>query len=195
MKSLASRASITVVTLVSLACVSYPAIANAQDRYADREEAARYSVEIEPHFALGVEDVYGGTGYGAGLRVSIPFIEGHVGRLPDNLAFSFGGDILHYDDCYYASASCHANYLVLPAALQWNVFVARKVSVFGEGGLFVYKGWFDACGSVGDSRCNAPSDFGILPTFAIGVRIHVGDNVSFTARLGYPTTTLGLSFL
>jgi hypothetical protein len=195
MKTFANRASIATIALVSLACAAYPATANAQDRYAEREEAARYSVEIEPHLALGLEDVYGGTGYGAGLRVSIPFIEGHVGRLPDNLAISFGGDILHYDDCYYSSANCHANYLVLPVALQWNVFVARKVSVFGEGGLFVYKGWFDTCNSVGGPGCNAPSDFGILPTFAVGVRLHLGDNVSFTARLGYPTTTLGLSFL
>jgi hypothetical protein len=69
------------------------------------------------------------------------------------------------------------------------------VSLFLEGGLFVYKGWFDGCNEIDGSGCNAPRDFGILPTVAIGGRIHMGDNVSFIARVGYPTTTLGLSFL
>ena len=43
--------------------------------------------------------------------------------------------------------------------------------------------------------CAPPSDFGVLPTLAIGARIHMGDNVSFTARIGYPTITFGVSFL
>jgi hypothetical protein len=167
----------------------------AQERVDDRrDEAALYPLEIEPHFAFGAENVYGATGFGGGLRVSIPLVFGHIGRLPDNLAFSFGGDILHYDNCYYAT-NCGANYLMLPAAAQWNVYVARRVSLFLEGGAFLYKGWFDGCNSVDGYGCSAPSDFGLLPTFAIGGRIHMGDNVSFIARVGYPTTTLGLSFL
>jgi hypothetical protein len=182
------------LAVVSLACVALPAIAQAQERAADREEASLYPLEIEPHFSFGAENVYGATGFGGGLRVGIPLAYGHVGRLPDNIAFSFGGDLLHYDNCYYAT-NCGANYVLLPAAAQWNVQVARRVSVFLEGGLFVYKGWFDGCNAVDGPGCYAPSDFGVLPTFALGARIHMGDNVSFTARLGYPTTTLGLSFL
>jgi hypothetical protein len=84
---------------------------------------------------------------------------------------------------------------MLPAVAQWNIFVARRVSVFGEGGIFVYKGFFNGCGPGDGPGCSPPSDFGILPTVAIGARIHVGDNVSFVARLGYPTITLGVSFL
>jgi hypothetical protein len=52
------------------------------------------------------------------------------------------------------------------------------------------------------TACPAPdrgalgqSDFGVLPTVAIGGRIHFGENAAFTARIGYPTTTLGFSFL
>jgi hypothetical protein len=113
--------------------------------------------------------------------------------VPQNLAVSFGGDILHYDNCYYGDY-CSANYLAVPVALQWNVAVARPVSLFLEGGAFVYKGWFDACGP-GDANCNAPPDFGLLPTVAIGGRVHLGENVALTLRVGYPTTTLGVSFL
>jgi hypothetical protein len=155
---------------------------------------ALYPLEIEPHFSFGPENVFGATGIGGGMRLSIPLVYGHIGRLPDNLAISFGGDILHYDNCYFGT-NCGANYLILPVAAQWNVYVARRISLFLEGGAFVYKGWFDGCSEIDGPGCNAPSEFGILPTIAIGGRIHLGDNASFIARVGYPTTTLGLSFL
>ena len=185
--------------LLSLSCFAVPSGARAQERVEGdwqqrREEAALYPLEIEPHFSFGAENVYGATGAGAGLRVSIPLAYGHVGRVPDNVAISFGGDVLHYDNCYYAD-NCGANYVLLPVAAQWNLQVLRRVSVFLEGGVFVYKGWFDGCRETDGPGCNQPSDFGVLPTLAIGGRIHIGDNVSFTMRLGYPTTTLGLSFL
>jgi hypothetical protein len=39
-----------VLNLVSLACVAYPALANAQDReHGDRDDAARYSIS---HFTV-----------------------------------------------------------------------------------------------------------------------------------------------
>jgi hypothetical protein len=84
---------------------------------------------------------------------------------------------------------------MLPIAAQWNVFVARRVSLFGEAGAFIYKGFFDGCAPGDGPGCSPPSDFGVLPTLAIGARIHIGDNASFTARIGYPTMTLGVSFL
>jgi hypothetical protein len=186
-----------VATLTTLALTALPAVVNAQqpEEPESRGEnpTAAYPLEIEPHFSFGAENVYGATGFGGGLRLSIPFVTGHLGRIPDNVAISFGGDLLHYDNCYFGER-CGANYLFLPVAAQWNVFVARRVSVFGEGGLFVYKGFFDTCGP-GDAGCSAPSDFGVLPTLALGVRVHIGDNASFTARLGYPTITLGVSLL
>jgi hypothetical protein len=160
------------------------------DRY---EGPANYGIEIEPHFSFGEANVYGNTGFGAGLRVGIPLAVGHIGRVPDNIALSFGGDILHYDNCYFGER-CGANYLLLPVAAQWNVFVHRRFSLFAEGGAFIYKGWFDGCGP-GDNGCNAPSNFGILPTLAIGGRLHIGDDVALTLRVGYPMTTLGISFM
>jgi hypothetical protein len=110
-----------------------------------------------------------------------------------NLAVSFGGDIVHYENCFYPDR-CGANYLMLPVAAQWNIFPARPVSIFAEGGAFLYKGYFDTCGP-GEPGCIAPPDFGLLPTIAIGGRIHFGENASFIARIGYPTITLGVSFL
>lgn len=178
-----------------VAVLAVPATAGAQGEVTMEglREPTAYPFEIQLHLSFGADNVYGASGFGAGLRVGIPLAVGHIGRLPQNLALSVGGDILHYDSCYYGDY-CSANYLAVPAALQWNVGIARPVSLFLEGGVFVYKGWFDHCGP-GDANCDAPSDFGLLPTVAIGGRVHLGENVALTLRVGYPTTTLGVSFL
>jgi hypothetical protein len=191
---LVRRASFGALSIAALFATVPASAQQPGEAPSPREEFSMYPVEIEPHFTFGAENVYGASGFGAGLRVGIPLISGHVGRLPDNLAISFGGDIVHYENCYYTD-QCGANYLMLPVAAQWNIFVARRVSLFGEAGAFVYKGFFDGCGPGDGPGCSPPSDFGVLPTLAIGARIHVGDNVSFTARLGYPTITFGVSFL
>jgi hypothetical protein len=179
----------------SLGAAFSAATAAAQERpYSWRGDPSAYPIEIEPHFTFGAENVYGATGFGGGLRLSIPIVASLLANTPDNLAISFGGDIVHYDNCYFSN-DCGANYLMFPIAAQWNIFLARRFSLFFEGGAFVYKGFFDACGPGDGPGCNPPSDFGVLPTVAVGARIHVGNNASFTARLGYPTITLGLSFL
>lgn len=176
------------------------ALALASEARADGEvsmqavhDPTAYVMEIEPHLTFGPDNVYGNSGFGAGVRLGLPLAVGHLGRLPQNLALNFGGDWIHYDNCYYGSF-CSANYVLIPATAQWNVAVARPVSLFLEGGVFLYKGWFDPCNS-GDVGCSEPSDFGLLPTLAVGGRIHVSDDVAVTLRLGYPTTTLGVSFL
>jgi hypothetical protein len=158
------------------------------------DEASVYPLEIEPHLTFGPGNVYGAPGFGAGLRLGIPVAFGHLDSVPQNLAISFGADVLHYDDCFFAS-DCGANYLVIPVAAQWNVFVARHVSVFGEGGVYLYDGWFAGCGPGDGPGCSPPSRLGLLPTFALGGRFHLGRSAALTLRLGYPTTTLGVSFL
>ncbi len=154
---------------------------------------AVYPVELEAHFAFGPDNIYGNSGFGAGARVSIPLVAGGGMRVSDNFALSFGADVLHYDNCYY-NARCSANYLMVPAAAQWNIFFGRRVSLFAEGGAFFYRGFFDECGP-GDVNCSAPRDIGVLPTLAIGVRGHITRDVAIIGRLGYPTTTVGVSFM
>ncbi len=170
--------------------------ASAQDAYRSdyRGSAATYPIEIEPHFTFGPDNVYGASGFGGGLRLSIPLTAGYLGSVPDNLAISFGGDIIHYDNCYYSN-ECGANYVMFPIAAQWNIFVLRPLSLFVEGGAYVYKGFYDDCAPGDGPNCHGPSDFGVLPTLALGARIHLSPGVALTARLGYPTTTVGLSFL
>jgi len=182
------------LAFASFGLMTVPASAEGELPAPSRDGASLYPIEIEPHFSFGAENVYGSTGFGAGLRVSIPVVNGYLGRMPQNLAISFGGDFLNYQNCYYGN-DCGANYLMLPVAAQWNVFVARRVSLFGEADAFVYKGFFNGCAPDDGPGCSPPSDFGVLPTLAVGARFHIGDNASFTARIGYPTMTLGVSFM
>jgi hypothetical protein len=170
--------------------------ASAQDRLVrvDTPDTARYPLEVDVHGSFGADNVYGDTGLGAGLRISLPLVAGWLGRnVSDNLAISFGADVLNYQNCYYAN-QCGATYLVLPVAAQWNVFFARRVSVFGEGGVFLYRGFYEGCGP-GSGDCNTPANFGVLPTLALGVRVRIARDVALLARLGYPTSTIGVSFL
>jgi hypothetical protein len=173
---------------VLIAIIAAAAPANAQTVVV--RERVVYPVEIEPHFTFGNEDVYGATGFGGGLRIGIPLVFGHIGRVPENLALSFGADIVHYDNCY-VGGNCDANYLMFPVVAQWNLGFARRFSLLLEGGGYVYKGWYDGCGP----NCSGPSDLGILPSFAIGGRIHLHDNVALLFRVGYPMSTVGVSFL
>jgi hypothetical protein len=169
-----------------------------RERYYEEYEGSRpmavYPVELEAHFAFGPDNVYGNSGYGAGARASIPLVAGVFSpRVSDNFALSFGADVLHYDNCYY-TGRCSANYLMVPVAAQWNIFFGRRVSLFGEAGAFFYRGFFDECVN-GDINCTAPRDIGVLPTLAIGLRGHITRDVAIIGRVGYPTSTIGVSFM
>jgi hypothetical protein len=180
------------IALASTLAVS--AVARAEETtIKDPGQHPSYPIEIEPHAVLGMGDIYGSTGAGVGLRLSIPIVQnGFVKSIDDSVAISFGGDFLHYSNCYYAER-CGANYLLLPVALQWNFFLTRHWSVFGEPGLYVYKGFMDSCGNL--APCQQPSDFGIGPAFAIGGRYQFNETVTLAMRLGYPSSSIGVSFL
>ncbi len=182
-----SRRHLLVPLLSALGVCALPIRSDAQEVVV--RERVYYPIEVEPHFSIGNEDVFGSFGYGGGVRLGVPFAHGHLGRVPQNLAISFGGDIVHYQDCYNG-VNCSANYLMFPVAAQWNIGFHRSFSLLLEGGGYVYKGWYDTCGP----GC-APADFGVLPTFAIGGRVHLHDNVAFLFRVGYPMSTVGISFL
>lgn len=176
-------------------CVLAPRDASAAEEII-REPGAHpdYPIEIEPHMAFGSADIYGWTGVGAGLRLSIPIVKnGFIRTINDNVAISFGGDFLHYETCYFGDR-CGANYLIFPAALQWNFFLSPHWSVAGEGGVFLYKGFIEGC-APGPGGCYEPSTFGALPTVAFAGRYHISENVNLALRVGYPTITFGVSFL
>lgn len=187
-------AVLPLLAVLGLVCTS--SIARADETIRSPGAHPDYAVEIEPHFVLGDDSVFATAGYGVGARFGIPLVRnGFVPTINNNVAINFGVDFIHYGACYYGSIGCGANYLLFPVAMQWNFFVARQFSVYGEAGIFLYKGFFDdnICAGLG-AVCADPADFGVLPTFAVGGRYQFSDHVSLNLRLGYPTVTLGVSF-
>jgi len=151
-------------------------------------------VEIEPHALLGFWGVlYRGSGFGLGGRFSIPIVDnGFVSSINNSVAISFGLDVLFYNACWYGGG-CSATILQFPVAMQWNFFVARRWSVFGEPGLVVYHGFFDSC-PPGIHCGDAPLDTSVVPALFLGARYHLSDSTSLTMRVGFPSFSFGFSF-
>jgi hypothetical protein len=139
--------------------------------------------------------MFPGNSFGIGGRFSIPIVEnGFVKTINNSVAISFGADLMHYDGCYIGRfGGCSANFLFLPVTMQWNFFVARQWSVFGEPGLFLYHGFFDTCPA--NTPCIEPTATGLRPAFFAGGRYHFSESVALTMRIGYPTFSVGVSFL
>jgi hypothetical protein len=189
-----------------------PAVARADDTIKRPGDHPHYSVELEPHLLVGWDSNYyygSGSGFGVGGRVSINVThEGFVDRINNSVAIGLGLDWVHYDapDCYYyynAGAACYggvpADFFQFPVVLQWNFYVARKWSVFGEGGLYLWHGSYGsgACYNVAGTLVPCSySDTGVGPAFWVGARYHFNETVALTMRLGYPDMlTLGVSFM
>jgi hypothetical protein len=154
----------------------------------------KYTVELEPHGILGLGAFdYGSVAIGAGGRVGIPIVQnGFIPTLNNSVAISFGADWAHFLGCYDSLYSCSADYLEFPVTMQWNFFLTRSWSVFGEPGFYIYHGWFNNC-PVGCGT--TPTATGAWPAFYAGARYHFSDKVTLTMRIGYPTFSIGVSFL
>lgn len=163
-----------------------------------------YKVELEPHLDFGLANLYASTGFGAGARASIPIVQnGFIPTLNNSIAISFGLDYLRYSGCYYgagvfgnnAGIGCGgASYFLFPVVMQWNFWLTPRWSVFGEPGLYVYHGVFDNfCGGL--KNCTEPTQTSLSFAAYAGGRLHFNDSVALTLRVGYPTISLGVSFL
>jgi hypothetical protein len=166
-----------------------------------------YGVEIEPHLLLGTSPPGNGAGSGAGIgaRGSVVVApDGFIRGVNDSIAISFGLDVGHYsaawglngyrDQCLHfepgpagtsictevTSNGGTSNYVYVPIVMQWNFWLTQRWSVFGEPGLNTF--------------FLANHGAGIAPALYLGGRFQITDRITITARLGYPTFTLGASF-
>lgn len=199
-----TRSLVAFATCVS-ALLGSSAPASADDTIKHPGDHISYSVEVEPHVLVGWDGIYNEGGLGLGGRFSIPIVQnGFIPSINNSVAISFGLDWLHYSDCYYyfraAGYGCGANYFQFPIALQWNFYVAKRWSVFGEPGLYIYHGVFDTnyggyCNGPGLPPCAYPNATGVDFAAWVGGRFHITDSISLTMRLGYPTLSFGGSFM
>ena len=187
---------------------TFAAEARADDTIKHPGDHPDYAVEIEPHglWSWTHYDYAPNDGFGLGARFSIPIVKnGFIPSINNSVAIGFGLDWVHYAgaSCYYYGGPHHpngpcydvgdANYLFFPVVMQWNFFVAKQWSVFGEPGLVIYHGWFDYCAGV--PNCGNPTSTGVDFAFYLGGRYHFNEHVALVLRIGYPTFSFGVSFM
>jgi hypothetical protein len=182
------------LAVLLLAALTTPGSARADDTIKRPGDHPAYSVEVEPHVLLGWDDVYASDGFGVGGRFSIPIVaNGFVPQINNSVAIGFGLDILHYDSCWYAG-NCSANYIHIPVVMQWNFYVAKQWSVFGEPGLVIFHGFISDCPGAVRNCPVGPRETSLEPALYLGGRYHFNDKVSLTMRIGFPSISVGVSF-
>ena len=177
--------------------------AHAQSTVRAPGQRPAYSVELEPHVLLTpfeAPDNPSSEGYGVGVRGTVELApEGFIPKLNDSVGIGFGLDWIRYDGqggrgyclrfeytpqgvpvCVETSAHS-SSYMYIPVVMQWNFWLHRQWSAFGEPGLAVFH--------------RSGGDFGAVPVFNVGGRFHFNDSLALTLRLGYPSFSLGVSFL
>ena len=196
-----------VLTLGALALFALSPSALAQSTIKD-PNPPKYSVEIEPklNFAPGDFYAYGGTGFGPGVRFSIPLMSpGFVKSINDSVAISFGVDLVHYSgyQYYYSNCGrfgCTAPYDAgdfwaahFPVVLQWNFWLTDRWSVFAEPGIsFRHAFYSDTYCNPNFYNCGNRDD--VYFAFFAGGRYALSDKVALTLRIGHPILfSLGLS--
>jgi hypothetical protein len=206
MRILLTRASLSALALASFTSAR-PAYATEQVVIRDGRTPIGYRFEIEPHLVLGTAPPGPGYGSGAGVGARATFVlsqDGFIRGVNDSLALGVGLDYSRYDAalglagyrdqclnfepgpngtsvCTQVTSNGGTySYLFAPVVLQWNFWITRNFSAFGEPGVDLYL---------------LGGGFGISPALYVGGRYQVADRITLTLRLGYPTLAFGVSFL
>jgi hypothetical protein len=168
-----------------------------------------YNVEIEPHLAFQWTDRQGAdNGFGPGVRFNIPFVHnGPIKSINNNIGISFGLDITfggggygcYPNDRRVAGYDCSVTEFWLPVAMQWNFFLTKVISVFGEPGFAIaHRRWSYPWYCNGNNQALCDDHFNrttFEPVFWGGGRFMFSDKVGATIRLGFPMITAGINIL
>ena len=190
-------------TLATLALASHAA--SAQSTIRSHGGRPSYGAEVEPHLLVtpfSPPGIGSGEGFGIGARGTFEILsQGFIPSINDSVGVGVGLDWIHYDDSDVDNSGvCRrteqapngipvcvevagdTDYLWIPVVMQWNFWLHKRWSVFGEPGLAL--------------RLDDMDEFGVSPfVFFAGGRYHVTDTFTLTMRLGYPAFSFGGSFL
>jgi hypothetical protein len=126
---------------------------------------ARYFFEAEPHLVL---TPFHDGGIGAGFAGTFNVADrGFIQRLNDSVGVGFAANWATNED------------FVLSAAMQWNFWFTERWSAFGEPGVAI----------------GTREDFELWPHLGAGGRFAFTPNVQLTVRVGFPVSSVGVSFL
>ena len=132
-----------------------------------------YTFEAEPHVFFGLDPPGKavGNGWGPGFRGTFEIVDnGFVKTINNTVGIGFRVDWFAFGNDKTA--------LWVPIVMQWNFWLSRNWSVFGEPGAGIYLG----------------NSTGIRGALYGGARFHILEKLAITARVGYPTFSLGASF-
>jgi len=102
-----------------------------------------YSVELEPHGIIQWDvEPSNHTGFGLGLRASIPVVKsGPITTVNNSLAIAFGFDWAHAGSCHVGRVNyddCSVDNFEVPVVVQWNFFfTVSSASWSSSGSTFV----------------------------------------------------------
>jgi len=160
-----------------------------------------YVFEAEPHFILRDRHGHAGTGFGPGFRGTVVIVDqGFIAKINNSVGIGFGLDMLlgGDDHCHGGrNRHCHDHdsQFVLPVVMQWNFWLHRKWSVFGEPGFAMILGDHDHDHDFDYDDDDDDLDFDPF-VFHAGGRFHFTDTITLTMRLGFPAQfSIGVSFL
>jgi hypothetical protein len=197
------RALLVVAALVL--CTSWSSSALAQSTIRAGAARPNYGVELEPHLLatpFSPPGIGTGEGFGIGARGTFEIVgEGFISTINDSVGIGVGLDWIHYAGSDVDSGGTCAtveqapngipvcvevasdtDYLWIPVVLQWNFWLHKNWSAFGEPGIAL--------------RLDDMDEFNLSPfVLYAGGRYHVSEEVTLTLRLGYPAFSFGVSFL
>lgn len=211
--SMTSRAALKIAPLLAALPLAFSGVANAQNIVKQPGNHAQYALEIEPHLAFQWAGRFGANdGFGPGARFNIPFMHnGPISTINNNMGITFGLDLTFGDGgpgwCYgrydrnlwINGESCSVTELWLPVAMQWNFYLTKVISVFGEPGFaLAHRRWSNRwyCNGNGNAACEeryTANDLEFI--MSAGGRFMFTDNIGATVRIGYPMVTAGINFL
>jgi hypothetical protein len=153
----------------------------------------RYSFEAEPHLLVNGRG-HGGDAIGPGFRGTVVLVDnGFISTINNSVGIGFGADFLLIGDKHcHGRDQCHRHdVIILPVVLQWNFWLHRKWSVFGEPGVALVLNENHNNDDLDDT------DLDVDPfVFGAGGRYHFSDSTTLTMRLGFPVSlSIGVSFL
>jgi hypothetical protein len=146
-----------------------PSVARADERSIIRDPGDHppYIFEAEPHLLLGYSGPFDTDGSpGVGFRGTFHIANGFVPSINDSIGIGVGFDL---------GTDGH---VLVPVVMQWNFWLSRHWSVFGEPGFAIGSGINTA----------------LWPSFYAGARFHIVDRIALTLRVGYPDLSVGVSF-
>jgi hypothetical protein len=123
-----------------------------------------YFFEAEPHALVAPFDDFRP---GVGFRGTFVIVDnGFISRINNSVGIGVGADWTE-------------DHFRVPVVMQWNFWLSRNWSVFGEPG-----------GLIDFGKKTRPH-----PAIYAGGRFHFTDRITLTMRVGHPTARVGVSFL